>query len=593
MSIRYINTQLSKKFKVWSTNRQYYTTISSDHNQQKLIFLLQSCKKTSQTAQIHVSMIKAGLDHVPFPLSKLLAHSSLQDISYADSIFENVKSPNIYMFNVMLRGYSISDEPKLGIVLFNRMRVQCQSPDFLFDQFTYVSVLKCCACLVAGWTGIGVHSIALKSGFDLFVNVKNSLLHFYCVCGGIEDAHRLFVELGDRRDLVSWNILMGGYLCASKFDVIIDLFMKLYRNGFSVSVTTILGVLSAISETRNVSLAKCIHMFCLKLGFLLDLNVATSLISMYGKQGFIDSASQIFDETNVKNDVVLWNSLIDGYVTTGLLEEALELIRSMEQSRLKPNSSTLVSLLSACSASGALALGQYIHDYVKELRLELDVVLGTALVDMYAKTGLLEKATNVFDKMENKDVKTWTAMILGLGVHGQAKRANLLFHRMEEQCVPNEVTFLAVLSSCSHGGLVMEGISCFRIMVTRYGLKPKTEHYGCLIDLLGRAGLLEEAYDLMKELTLEKDSTAWRALLGACRVYGKVDLVGRVKRELDKICNEHPADLLSVSSTYVVAGMIPPNGYEWGRDDQMVKKVKSKQSGKKEAGLSTVELSNY
>lgn len=535
-------------------------------------------------------MIKAGIDHVPFPLSKLLAHSSLQDISYAGSIFKNVKSPNIYMFNVMLRGYSISGEPKMGIVLFNRMRVHNRSQFFLFDQFTYVSVFKCCACLVARWTGIGVHSIALKSGFDLFLNVKNSLLHFYCACGGIQDAHRLFVELGDRKDLVSWNILMGGYLCASKFDVIIDLFTKLYRDGFSVSVTTILSVLSAISETRNVSLAKCIHMFCVKVGFLLDLNVATSLISMYGKHGFIDSARQIFDETDVKNDVVLWNCLIDGYVNVGLLEEAMELIRLMEQSGLKPNSSTLVSLLSACSASGALALGQYVHDYVEELQLKLHLVLGTALIDMYAKSGLLEKATEVFDKMENKDVKTWTAMISGLGVHGQAKRANMLFQRMEEQCVPNEVTFLALLSSCSHGGLVMEGISCFRRMVTGYGLNPKTEHYGCLIDLLGRAGLLEEAYDLMKELTLERDATSWRALLGACRVYGKVDLVARVKQELDNICDEHPADLLSVSCTYTVAGMIPPNGDKREREDQLMKKVDSKQSGKKEAGFSTIEL---
>ncbi|XP_073019807.1 pentatricopeptide repeat-containing protein At1g26900, mitochondrial [Primulina eburnea] len=589
MSKRYINTRLSEKFKVWSTNNRYDTTISSDHHHQKLISLLQSCKKTSQTAQIHGLMIKAGLDHVPFPLSKLLAHSSLQDISYADSIFKNVKSPNIYMFNVMLRGYSISDEPKTGIVLFNRMRVHSWSQDFLFDQFTYVSVLKCCACLVAGWTGIGVHSIALKSGFDLFLNVKNSLLRFYCVCGGIEDAHRLFVELGDRKDLVSWNILMGGYLCASKFDVVIDLFRKLYRDGFSVSVTTVLGVLSAISETINVSLAKSVHMFCVKVGFLLDLNVATSLISMYGKHGFIDSARQIFDETDIKNDVVLWNCLIDGYVNIGLLEEAVELVRSMEQSRLKPNSSTLVSLLSACSASGALALGQYIHDYVEELQLKLDVVLGTALIDMYAKSGLLEKATDVFDKMENKDVKTWTAMISGLGVHGQAKRADLLFQRMEEQFVPNEVTFLAVLNCCSHGGLVMEGISYFRRMVTVYGLNPKTEHYGCLIDLLGRAGLLEEAYDLMKELTLERDATAWRALLGACRVYGKVDLVGRVKRELDNNCDEHPADLLSVSGTYTAAGMIPPNGDKWESEDQL-RKVDFKQHGKKEAGISTIEL---
>ncbi|KAI3464746.1 hypothetical protein Pfo_021409 [Paulownia fortunei] len=588
---RNIKLQFWQGFRIWSTNHQNYSRLSSDHQHENLISLLQSCEQTSQTAQIHGLMFKTGLDHIPFPLSKLLAQVCMQDIHYAASVFKQIKSPNLYMFNTMLRGHSVSDDPQKGLVLFNCMRDQNHKQDFLLDQFTFVSVLKSCSRLLEVWTGLGVHTIVLKSGFDLFLNVKNALLHFYCVSGRIQEAHQLFDELGTMRDLVSWNTLMGGYLCVAQYDLVVDLFKKLYRDGFGVSVTTILSVLSALGEVRNVSFGECLHVFCFKVGFLSNLNVVTALISMYGKHGHIYSARRIFDEINVKKDVVLWNCLIDGYAKTGLLKEALELLRLMKHHKVQPNSSTLAGLLSACSASGALAVGQYVHDYVEEQQLVLDVVLGTAIVDMYAKSGLLGKAIDVFDRMECKDVRCWTAMISGYGVHGQANRAITLFHRMEEEgFAPNEVTFLALLNSCSHGGLVAEGMSCFTRMVEVYKLMPKIEHYGCMIDLLGRAGLLEEAYELIKGLPLERDATAWRALLGACRVYGNIDLAERVKQELEQIHEEHPADSLTLTSTYALAGMVPHHSYALERANHLVKETNHDRSAKKEAGCSTIEL---
>lgn len=588
---RNIKSQCWQGFRIWSTNHNNYSRLSSDHQHENLISLLQACEQISQTAQIHGLMLKTGLDHIPFPLSKLLAQVCVQDIHYAASVFKQIKSPNLYMFNTMLRGHSVSNDPRKGLVLFNCMRAQNHRQDFLLDQFTFVSVLKSCSRLLEVWTGIGVHTVVVKSGFDLFLNVKNALLHFYCVCGRIQEAHQLFDELGARKDLVSWNTLMGGYLCVTQYALVVDLFKELNRDGFGVSVTTILSVLSASGEIRNVSFGECLHVFCFKVGFLSYLNVATALISMYGKHGHIYSSRRIFDEIDDKKDVILWNCLIDGYAKTGLLEEALELLRQMKHHSIRPNSSTLAGLLSACSASGALAIGQYVHDYVEEQQLALDAVLGTAIVDMYAKSGLLEKAIDVFDRMESKDVKSWTAMISSCGVHGQADSAITLFHRMEKEgFAPNEVTFLAVLNSCSHGGLVTEGLSCFRRMVEVYKLMPKIEHYGCMIDLLGRAGLLEEAYELIKGLPLERDATAWRALLGACRVYGNVNLAERVKEELERIHENHPADSLSLSSTYAVAGMVPHHRYVLERANQLVKEMDCDKSAKKEAGCSTIEL---
>ncbi|XP_059655885.1 pentatricopeptide repeat-containing protein At1g26900, mitochondrial [Cornus florida] len=580
-----VSTYLRPKFKFWPTVLcpRHYSVIPED---EKLISLLKSCNRTSEISQIQSLMIKTGLDLIPFPLSKLLA-SSILDIEYAASIFKHIQNPNLFMFNTMLRGYSISDDPKQAFVLFNYMRAQ----NVLLDQFSFVSTLKSCARVSAIWTGLGIHSVVLRSGYDIFLNVKNTLLHFYCVCGKIGDARHVFDELSQERDLVSWNTLMGGYLHASHPSMVIDLFQQLNKAGQRIGVTTVLSALSAFGDLGNVLGGKSVHGYCIKSGFCLYLNVVTALIGMYGNTGNLDSGRRVFNEVTGK-DVVLWNCLIDKYAKIGLLEESIALIQLMKVDQVKPNSSTLIGLLLGCAASGSLALGRRVHKYIEGEHIVLDAVLGTGLVDMYSKCGLLEKATDVFDRIQNKDVKLWTAMISGFGFHGQAKNAIKLFHRMEEEgFIPNEITLLVVLSACSHGGLVTEGSSCFERMVRKYGLTPKVEHYGCVIDLLGRAGLLEEAYQLIKSLPIKGDATAWRALLAGCRVHGNVGLGECVKRVLEEIFDEHPADSIILSSTYAIAGRLPDQaGMVETYKENMTKEAEHVPIGVKEAGCSAIEL---
>ncbi|KAG6424601.1 hypothetical protein SASPL_115019 [Salvia splendens] len=434
------------------------------------------------------------------------------------------------MFNTMLRGHSISPDPENSLLLFNRVRAENRSFDF--DQFTFISVLKSCTNLLEIQAGIGVHTDVLKSRFGSVLNVMNALLHFYCVCGMIEDVRQVFDELRLRKDLVSWNTLMGGYLCVKEYSLVLELFKLLCRDrfGVGVSVTTIFSVVSVVGHLLNESLGETIHVFCFKLGFLSNLNVVAALISMCGKHGRVQAARQIFDENDIKRDVVLWNCLIDGYARTSLLEEAMELLRLMKDHGVRPNSSMVAGFLSACSASGALGISEYVRGYVEEEQLPMDAVLGTAIVDMYAKSGLLDKVVDVFNQLEIKDVKSWTAMISGCGVHGQANHAPW---RLDERRVE----------------LFREDGECLSV-------KTEIEHYGCMIDLLGRAGLLEEAYELIKGLLVERDATAWRALLGACRMYGNVKLAKRVKEELEGICENHVADSLSLAGAYVAAGMV-------------------------------------
>ncbi|OVA13338.1 Pentatricopeptide repeat [Macleaya cordata] len=566
------------KIKFWTALQwQKQFSISLDYYR-KIIPLLQSCTKASEITKIHARMIKAGLDFIPFPISKLLA-ASILDIDYAASIFSQIQNPNLFMFNTMLRGYSISKTPKQSLLLFNTLRAK----GILLDQFSFICTLKSCTRASAITAGEAIHGIIIQFGFELFINVRNSLLHFYCSWSKLEIAHQLFDEFLER-DLVSWNTMMGGYLLISQPTAVLNLFREMHLSGLGGNSTTVLGVLSACADLRNLPAGESLHAYCLKNGFSLELNVITAIIDMYGKTGYIDNGRRIFDETPQK-DVILWNCIIDGYVKNGLLEESFLLLRKMKLEQMKPNSATLAGLLSACASSGVLATGQFLHKYIEEEELlELDAVLGTALVDMYSKCGLIEKAVDVFDKMQSKDVKTWTAMITAYGVHGQAVNAIRHFQKMEEEGeTPNGVTFLAVLNACSHGGLVMEGKNCFERMVDVYGFSPSVEHYGCMVDLLGRAGLLEEAHELLKSLPIETDATAWRALLAACRVYGNFELGETVKRRLVELNDKHPSDSILLSSTYAVAG-------RWDDVARMRESGEEKMGMKKEVGWSSIEM---
>ncbi|RDX72194.1 Pentatricopeptide repeat-containing protein, mitochondrial, partial [Mucuna pruriens] len=560
---------------------------------QNLSLALKSCKTTSEIRQIHGHMAKTALDNIPFTLSKLLA-ASILDMDYAASIFSYIQTPNLFMFNTMLRGYSLSNCPNKAFPFFNELR----NRGIGLDQFSFITVLKACGRVSEVGLGQGIHGLAVRSGNRVFVDVKNALLHFYCVCKRIEDAHKLFDEFPEGNDLVSWNTLMGGCLSVSQPCLVFGLFWKMGWVGLQASVATVLSLLSAAGDIANFGVGKCLHGYCIKIGCNFNLNVITALIDLYAKAGHIYLARRVFDSVTGK-DVVLWNCLIGNYARNGMVGEAVTLLEQMSLQGMKPNSSTLSGLLSACPASGSIQVIRHIASFVEEQKLQLDAVLGTALVDVYAKCGFLDEAMNIFERMENKDLKSWTAMISGLGIHGQPSNAIRFFSRMEKEGFrPNEITFLAILAACSHGGLVIEGMEIFKHMVQEYGFSPEVEHYGCLIDLLGRAGMLHEAHKLIESLPIKGDATAWRTLLSACRIYGDVKLGKCVKDVLKSIYTEHPTDSLLISSTYAVAGRIT----DFSRMQEM-KQINVKveiygahepegESMVKEVGLSRVEIDN-
>lgn len=275
--------------------------------------------------------------------------------------------------------------------------------------------------------------------------------------------------------------------------------------------------------------------------------------------------------------------MIDGYIKGGYHKEALEIFHLMQKENFKPKKFMLSSVLAACANVGALDQGRWIHAYIARNSIPLDAILGTSLVDMYAKCGCLDMAWDVFQKMKEKKIFAWNAMITGLAIHGRADDAIGLFSKvLNIGMKPNEITFLGVLNACAHNGLVDKGLEFFNLMNEVYKIEPKAEHYGCLVDLLGRAGLLKEAEQLVNSMPMKPNAAIWGALLGACRIHGDILLgerVGNILLEMD------PQN----SGRYVLLSNIYAKAERWD-DVGRVRKLMKERGIKTDRGSSMVEL---
>uniref|UniRef100_A0A7N0V8L4 DYW domain-containing protein n=1 Tax=Kalanchoe fedtschenkoi TaxID=63787 RepID=A0A7N0V8L4_KALFE len=311
----------------------------------------------------------------------------------------------------------------------------------------------------------------------------------------------------------------------------------------------------------------------------------TAMISCYAKSGSLDEAKSMFDEMGDSKDVVCWNVMVDGFAQHGRPYHALELFREMLEEGVRADEVTVVSVLTACGQVGALETGRWIHSYVESNMILFNVRVGTALVDMYSKCGSLEDARAVFDKIVKKDVVAWNSMISGYAMHGCSQEAFSLFSRMRRMGVrPSDITFIGILTACSHAGLVDEGWRYFNSMTAEFEIEPKIQHYGCMVSLLGRAGRVKEAFDLVKNMTLEPDPVIWGALLEACLLHKNVRLGEEIAQLLIDRNSAHSGTYALLSNLYAAAG-------EW--DGVARVRAKMKDSGiQKEPGCSSIEVNN-
>ncbi|OVA00232.1 Pentatricopeptide repeat [Macleaya cordata] len=368
-----------------------------------------------------------------------------------------------------------------------------------------------------------------------------------------------------------------------------SIYLRMRFHGVEPDFHTFPFILHSISSPSHLNLGKQVHGHVFRSGFASDSFVQTSLINMYSscgsfnsahqvfdeipnpdlpsrnsiismniKSGFIDMARKLFDEMPERN-VISWSCMINGYVKCGEYKEALDLFREMqvlEVGFVRPNEFTMSSVLSACGRLGALEHGKWVHAYIDKCGMKVDVILGTSLIDMYAKCGSIERARSVFNELgPNKDVMAWSAMISGLAMHGHSGECLELFVQMQNHGVmPNYVTFLGVLCACVHGGLVNEGMKYFEMMSEKFGITPLIQHYGCIVDLYGRAGLIEKAMDVVKSMPMKPDVLVWGALLSGSRMHGDIKMCELALKELIELEPTNSGAYVLLSNVYAKMG---------------------------------------
>ncbi|KAL2937452.1 hypothetical protein RDABS01_020901 [Bienertia sinuspersici] len=389
-----------------------------------------------------------------------------------------------------------------------------------------------------------VTNYMFNHGFELDQYMSNRVLLMHVKCGMLIDARTLFDEM-PHRNLVTWNTMIAGVVDAGDFIEAYRLFLMMWSESCEADSRTFATMIRATAGLGLIYPGKELHSCVVKMGDSDDVYVACSLIDMYSKCGSIEDAQSIFDAMSEKSTVG-WNSIIAGYALHGYSEEALSLYYEMQDAGVPMDHFTFSIVVRICARLGSLEHAKQAHAGLVRHGFSLDTVANTALVDLYSKWGRIEDARNVFDRMHNKNIISWNALIAGYGNHGRGEEAVELFEKMLSQRMrPNHVTFLAVLSACSYSGLLDHGWEIFESMSSIHNISPRAMHYACMIELLGREGLLDEALALIRDAPFEPTINMWAALLTACRFHKNLEL-GRFAAE--KLYGMGPEKL----SNYVV-----------------------------------------
>jgi pentatricopeptide repeat protein len=378
----------------------------------------------------------------------------------------------------------------------------------------------------------------------------NTVIGGYVKCGDIGNARRVFDEMPQKNG-VSWSAMVGAYAGAGELDVAREMFDRTPAIGRNV--VTWNSMVTGFARHGLLPLAR--KMFD-EMPFR-NLVSWNAMIRGYVVNGEMDGARELFDVMPEK-DVVSWTCMISGYAQAGRYAETLELFRSMQsRSTTRPNEVTMVSVLSACAHLTALEEGRWAHTFIDKHKMVLDneFNLGAALIDMYAKCGRTDMAVKVFHSLDQKNVSAWNALITGLAVNGDAPQCIDVFEQMKRSGEnPNDITFVSLLTACAHAGLVYEGRQCFQSMVSAFGMQPELKHYGCMVDLLGRAGLLDEAEELIRSMPMAPDVKVLGALLGASRMHKRFDVAERVQSWILSLNTKQPGFHVLISDIYAAAG---------------------------------------
>nr|AYM00960.1 pentatricopeptide repeat protein [Salvia miltiorrhiza] len=423
-------------------------------------------------------------------------------------------------WNTQLRELSKNRQYNQALILYRQMLRSGATP----NAFTFPFVLKSSASLSVHLSGKQLHCHVVKAGCLLEPFVQTALISMYCKFRLFDNAHKVFDEIPESARLtVCYNALLSGLIQRGLSHGLL-VFHEMRAKGVPLHAVTILGLVPGCTIPLHLNLGSSLHCLVMKHGFTSHLDVANCFLSMYARCDSIESARRLFDEIPERN-LITWNAMISGYSQSGLCTQVLDLFRDMQCSGFYPDEVTLVGVLSSCANLGEQRIGREVEEMIKLRGYGSNPFVRNSLISMYARCGDLVMARANFDAMAKKTVVSWTAIIVGYGMHGQGEVAVELFDQMIEEGIrPDKLVFVCVLNACSHAGLTEKGLGYFYSMQEVYSLSPLSVHYACVVDLLGRAGRLGEALNLIESMPVQPEGHVWGALLGACKIHKNVEL---------------------------------------------------------------------
>lgn len=594
--------------------------------------------------QLHGLAKKFGLDRdLPVASAIIDMYIKCGFVNFAELVFCSIPDPNLFCYNSMIYGYSklpggvsraydlFALMPERDSVSWNTiisilshhglgaysigMFVEMWDEDVRPNSMTYATVLSSCASIYDHRWGAHLHARIIRNEPSLDVFVGSGLIDMYVKCGRLELARRVFEQLPEQ-NAVSWTSLIGGFAQFGLEEEALLLFNKMRQVPVASDEFTLATVLGVCSSLKHVLLGEQLHAYASKIGVDSSVPVGNALVTMYSKSGAIECANHVFklmplrdiiswtamltaysqtgDIENARKyfnemperNVITWNSMLATYIQHGFREEGLKLYTVMlREEGVYPDWITFVTILSACSELAVLKLGNQIIAQSERLGLSSNVSVANGIVTMYSKCGRIEEAREVFDSIQPKNLVSWNAMMGGYAQNGAGRKVIEIFESMlKVGCEPDHISYMSILSGCSHSGLVKEGRNYFKSMSGDHNISPTCEHYSCMVDLLGRAGLLDEAMELIDAMPFKPNAAIWGALLGACRIHGNAALAEVAVKNLLELDTEDSGSYVLLANIYLDSGKLG------GVAD--VRNLMKKKGIRKNPGCSWIEVDN-
>ncbi|XP_052202170.1 LOW QUALITY PROTEIN: pentatricopeptide repeat-containing protein At2g13600-like [Diospyros lotus] len=533
------------------------------------------------------------------------------ELKLAEHVFSSISSPNLFCLNSMVYAYSKLYGIESALSLFNQMHehdavswdtiisilseqeyevhalnmfVEMWKQGLQPNSLTYASVLSACASIHdLGW-GMHVHARIIQREPNRDMHVASGLINMYAKCGCLESAVQIFSDLTEH-SVVSWTSLIAGVAWSGHNEEALVLFEKMRKFPVALDEFTVSTVLGVCSRLKEICLGEQLHTHAIKTGMDSYVPLGNSLVTMYAKCDNVQSAKRAFDLMPIrdtiswtmtatmvaqtgdvqeafeyfrkmpKRNVITWNSMLSTYVNQGLWEEGLRLYILMLREGVKPDWVTFSILTSVCADSAVLKLGSQVVAQTEKLGFAFDVSIANSVITMYSRCGRIGEARKVFDSLVVKNLISWNSIMDGYAQSGQGSKVLEIFENMLTMgCRPDNISYVSVLSGCSHSGLLSKGQHYFKIMTKEHGITPTSVHFACMIDLLGRAGLLDQAKDLIDDMPMEPNADVWRSLLGACRVHANAKLAEIAVKNLIELDAENSGSYVLLANIYSDCG---------------------------------------